>query len=80
MSKPKPLTSLGEDLTLSSSSVAVDTRVGAFGTLTDAVTASSYSVDSSYYDWMLDKIPEDVLKEYYLRKYTKLGRKLNGEE
>jgi hypothetical protein len=74
MSKPKPSTL--------NQTVAVDTRAGAFGTLTDAVTASTYvSVASKdYYEMMLDNIPEDVLKEYYLRKYTKLGRKLNGEE
>jgi hypothetical protein len=37
-------------------------------------------LDSSYsHDYILDHIPEEVLTEYYLRKYTKLGKALNSK-
>ena len=80
MSKPKPI--------VVDTSSAVDITLDAHGIITG--TSSSVDISTgatniglgalSFYEWQLDHIPEDVLKEYYLRKYTKLGRKLSGKE
>jgi hypothetical protein len=73
MSKPKP--------TLSTTISTIDADIAtAAGAVNISLGTFNHVDTRSYYEWQLDNIPEDVLKEYYLRKYTKLGRKLNGEE
>lgn len=85
MSKPKPLTTLNQTVAVSAGSGVTlsnlsDTTSDSYVTLNTMASSSSQLDIHDFYKQMLDNIPEDVLKEYYLRKYTKLGRKLNGEE
>ena len=40
----------------------------------------SYIDMDTYYEHLLKNMPQEVIKEYYLKHFTKLGRKLSGEE
>jgi hypothetical protein len=66
------VSSASSDVTATDLSVSAGTFQPLIGTTTTTNTIS--------YESMLNSIPQEVIKEYYLRHFTKLGRKLSGEE